>query len=56
VRVSGVDDDNARFEERVRDLATAVYRECSPFRGLPPEYYQTADGGWSNINLTYKLP
>lgn len=56
VRVSGVDDENARYEERVRDLATAVYRECSPFRGLPPELYQTAEGGWSNINLTYKLP
>lgn len=56
VRVSGVDDDNARFEERVRDLAVAVYRECAPFSGLPPELYATADGGWSNINLTYKLP
>jgi len=56
VRVSGVDDDNARFEERVKDLAVAVYRECSPFRGLPPELYRTAEGGWSNINLTYKLP
>lgn len=56
VRVSGVDDDNARFEERVKDLAIAVYRECAPFRGLPPELYRTAEGGWSNINLTYKLP
>ena len=56
VRVSGVDDDNVRFEERVKDLAVAVYRECSPFRGLPPELYKTPDGGWSNINLTYKLP
>jgi hypothetical protein len=56
VRVTGVDDDNARYEERVRDLAVAVYRECAPFRGLPPELYKTAEGGWSNINLTYKLP
>lgn len=56
VRVSGVDDDNARFEERVKDLAIAVYRECAPFRGLPPELYRTDEGGWSNINLTYKLP
>lgn len=56
VRVSGVDEDNARFEERVKDLAVAVYRECSPFRGLPPELYNTPEGGWSNINLTYKLP
>ncbi len=56
VRVSGVDDENERYEERVRDLATAVYRECSPFSGLPPELYRTPEGGWSNINLTYKLP
>lgn len=56
VRVSGVDEDNVRFEERVKDLAVAVYRECAPFRGLPPELYKTPEGGWSNINLTYKLP
>ena len=56
VRVSGVDDENERYEERVKDLAVAVYRECSPFFGLPPELYQTSEGGWSNINLTYKLP
>jgi hypothetical protein len=56
VRVSGVDDENSRFEERVKDLAVAVYRECSPFSGLPPELYKTPEGGWSNINLTYKLP
>jgi hypothetical protein len=56
VRVSGVDDENERYEQRVKDLATAVYRECSPFSGLPPELYRTPEGGWSNINLTYKLP
>ena len=56
VRVSGVDDDNGRYEERVKDLAVAVYRECAPFRGLPAELYKTDQGGWSNINLTYKLP
>jgi hypothetical protein len=57
VRVSGVvHEDNVRFEERVKDLAVADYRECSPFRGLPPELYKTPEGGWSNINLTYKLP
>ena len=56
VRVTGVDDENRRYEERLRDLAVAVYRECAPFSGLPPELYRTAEGGWSNINLTYKLP
>jgi hypothetical protein len=56
VRVAGVDEDNRRFEARVRDLAVAVYRQCSPFRGLPPELHSTPEGGWSNINLTYRLP
>ena len=56
VRVTGVDEENGRFEERVKDLAVAVYRSCSPFSGLPSELYKTSDGGWSNINLTYNLP
>ena len=56
VRVAGVDEENSRFEERVKDLAVAVYRSCSPFSGLPSELYKTSDGGWSNINLTYNLP
>jgi len=56
VRTRGVDDDNGRYESRVRDLAVAAYIGCSPLRGLPPDLYQTASGGWSNINLTYKLP
>ena len=56
VRVTGVDNENGRFEERVKDLAVAVYRECSPFSGLPSDLYKTPEGGWSNINLTYNLP
>ena len=56
VRVTGVDEENGRFEERVKDLAVAVYRSCSPFSGLPSELYKTPSGGWSNINLTYNLP
>ena len=56
VRTSGVDDENARFEERVKDLAVAAYRGCSPLVGLPPDLYQTPQGGWSNINMTYRLP
>lgn len=56
VRTSGVDDENARYEERVKDLAVAAYTGCSPLTGLPPDLYQTAQGGWSNINMTYRLP
>ena len=54
---SGVDDDNGRFEERVRDLAVATFRGCSPLTGLPPDLYRTASGqGWSNFTMTYNLP
>ena len=56
VRTSGVSDENRRYEERVKDLAIAAYRGCSPLRGLPEDLYQTANGGWSNINMSYKLP
>jgi hypothetical protein len=55
VRTSGVDDDNARFEQLVTDQAIAVYRACSPLR-LPSELYSTPQGGWSNINMTYRVP
>ena len=56
VRTSGVDEENARYEERVKDLAVAAYTGCAPLTGLPPELYQTPKGGWSNINMTYRLP
>ena len=55
VRTSGVDDDNRQYEELVKDQAIASYRECAPLR-LPADLYQTPDGGWSNINLTYRVP
>ncbi len=55
VRTSGVDEDNSQYEELVKDQAIASYRECAPLR-LPAELYQTAQGGWSNINMTYRLP
>lgn len=55
IRTSGVDEENSQFEELVKDQAIASYRECAPLR-LPAELYQTAQGGWSNINMTYRLP
>ena len=56
VATSGVDDDNMRYEERVKDLAVAIVAGCSPINGLPQDLYQTANGGWSNFNMTYSLP
>ena len=55
VRTSGVDDDNAQYEELVKDQAIASYRSCAPLR-LPAELYSTPDGGWANINMTYRVP
>jgi hypothetical protein len=52
VRTSGVDEDNAKFEDLAYDQAVAVFRACSPLR-LPAELYTTPQGGWGNINLTY---
>lgn len=53
VRTSGVDEDNARFEDLAFDQAVAVFRACTPLR-LPPELYSTPQGGWSNITMTYR--
>ena len=56
VRTTGVDDQNGRYEARVRDLAVAAYVGCSPLRGLPDALYRTPKGGWANLNMTYRLP
>ena len=55
VRVTGDDEENAQFVDLVVNQAIASYRQCSPLR-LPAELYQTPQGGWSNINMTYRLP
>lgn len=56
VRTEGITEENARYEDRVKDLAIATYVGCAPLRGLPADLYQTPAGGWSNINMTYRLP
>jgi hypothetical protein len=55
VRVTGDDADNAQYVDLVVNQAIASYRQCSPLR-LPAEFYQTAQGGWSNINMKYRVP
>ncbi len=55
VRTSGIDEDNSKYEELVKDQAIASYRQCAPLR-LPADLYATPQGGWSNINMTYRLP
>ena len=54
---SGVDDENGRYEERVKDLAVATFVGCAPLTGLPPELYETDSGrGWSDFIMNYNLP
>ena len=53
---SGVTAENARYEDRVKELAINAFIACSPLRGLPDELYRTPSGGWNNINLNYSLP
>jgi outer membrane biosynthesis protein TonB len=54
---SGGDDENARYEERVKDLAVATFVGCAPLVGLPPELYETESGrGWSDFIMNYNLP
>ena len=54
VRQAGVSDENERYAQRVVDLGIAAFKGCSPLR-LPAEYYQTASGGWNNINYQWQL-
>lgn len=53
--VTGVDDENSRYVQRVKDSAIATYMGCQPLRGLPAELYDVPNG-WSNFTLRYKLP
>jgi outer membrane biosynthesis protein TonB len=54
VRQTGVTGENERYAQRVTDLGIAAFRACAPLR-LPAEYYETANGGWSNINYNWQL-
>ena len=57
IGTSGVDDENSRYEERVKDLAVATFVGCAPLAGLPPDLYETASGkGWSDFIMNYNLP
>lgn len=53
--VDGDDEDNRRYVPRVRDLARAVFKGCSPITGLPPALYDVPRG-WKTVRLRYKLP
>ena len=52
---AGVDDENRRYVERVKDMAIATFVGCSPLHDLPGDLYDVP-GGWSDFALRYKLP
>ena len=54
-RQRGLDDENARYAQRVADIAVAAFVACSPLRGLPQELYDVPRG-WSNFTMNYRLP
>ncbi|WP_315762869.1 cell envelope biogenesis protein TolA [Sphingomonas sp. Y38-1Y] len=54
VRQTGISGENERYAQRVVDLGVAAFRACTPLT-LPAEFYQTANGGWSNINYNWQL-
>ena len=54
VRQTGITPENERYAQRVRDLGIAAFKGCSPLK-LPPQFYDTPNGGWNNINFKWKL-
>ena len=56
ISTSGVNGENGRYEQRVKDLAVAAYQGCAPYEGLPADLYDTPSGGWKTVRATYKLP
>lgn len=53
--VSGLDEENRRYAQRVKEMAVAVFTSCSPLRDLPPDLYAVANG-WSDFDMNYNLP
>ncbi|WP_084583114.1 cell envelope biogenesis protein TolA [Sphingomonas azotifigens] len=53
--VQGTDSSNERYVERVKDLARAVFKGCTPIRGLPANLYAVPNG-WKSLPFSYGLP
>ncbi|WP_129792188.1 hypothetical protein [Sphingosinicella sp. CPCC 101087] len=51
-RVHNDDPGLRAYEERMRDLALAVVRQCTPIRGLPPELYDVPRG-WRQFTYQF---
>jgi len=51
-RVHNDDPGLSGYEQRMRDLALAVVRQCTPIRGLPPELYDVPRG-WRQFTYQF---
>ncbi|MDF7775131.1 hypothetical protein P1X14_07725 [Sphingomonas sp. AOB5] len=54
LRHEGVNDANQRYVTRVDDAVEAIFKGCTPLRGLPPELYDVKDG-WNRLTFRYQL-
>jgi hypothetical protein len=52
---SGLDDENRRYLQRVKELAVSAFTSCAPLRGLPAELYAVPNG-WNDFDMIYNLP
>lgn len=56
-RITGMSGDpelRAKYGELLEDQVRRIFADCAPFR-LPPELYDTADGGWRETTLIYRV-
>ena len=51
----GVDDENRRYVDRIDKTAMAIFKNCSPLHGLPPELYDVPRG-WNIFTMRYQFP
>jgi hypothetical protein len=54
LRTAGDSDLRAKYGELLEDQVRRIFADCSPLR-LPPELYDTADGGWNDFTFTYRV-
>lgn len=50
----GISGGNQQYARQLFDLGRRAVLRCSPLKGLPPELYHTDNGGWENINFTFR--
>jgi len=43
-----------KYGQLLADQVRRIFADCSPFR-LPPDLYDTPDGGWKDFTFTYRV-